>query len=106
MALSHMMNLYPHKKGTVPVCDTNSVTMLHNRKLLHVASTNEKLNIHTYIYIYTHTHTHIYIYIHMAHHIYKYIIQSIPFIMSLSSCHRMFWEMQAFSVTKLSCSGT
>ena len=86
MALSHMMNLYPHKKGTVPVCDTNSVTMLHNRKLLRVASTNEKLNIHTYtyiyIYIYIHTHTHIYIYIYTWHTIFTNTLYRV----SLLSC--------------------
>ena len=74
MKLSHVIDLFPCKKGSVHVYDTKSVAMLRNRKLLHVASTNEKLKI--------------YIRVYMVHHIYKYTIQSFAFIMSLSSCHK------------------
>ena len=34
MTLSHMISLFPHTKGSVPVCGTKNVAMLHNRKLL------------------------------------------------------------------------
>jgi hypothetical protein len=49
MTLSHMISLLPQTKGSVPVCGTKSVAMLHNRKLLWWQAQMRNV-IYTYIY--------------------------------------------------------
>jgi len=49
MTLSHMISLFLHKKGSVPVCDTKSVAMLHNRKLLRWQA-QMRNSVYTYTY--------------------------------------------------------
>jgi len=93
MTLSNVISLFPHKKGTVPVCDTKGVAVLHNRHLLHVASTNENIYIYIYIYIYGTAYVQIHYTEHPFYHVPEQLSQDVPAGASfLSDKAVMLWD--------------